>query len=232
MRMPLIPPEDYFGQTLGNWTVLSLHSFRKTHNGTHLAFVNARCKCGTIKSVRLNSLKTGHPETCGCGRRNAENPVRDTNGKTVPSYDIWLGIRKRCFNPKHRSYKDYGGRGITVCDRWLGKQGFANFREDMGPRPSLQHEVDRYPDNNGNYEPGNCRWATVQQNSRNRRSNTLITMFGETKCLAAWVECLDVAHRRNIAWHWRHYGQRGVEELFGEDYVRFWLKRALSHLLH
>lgn len=121
----------------------------------------------------------------------------------TPEYRAWQMMRLRCLDPKHRAYPNYGGRGITVCDRW--KDSPANFIADMGPKPSADHELDRFPDNNGNYEPGNCRWATRKQNSRNRRSNRLVSYRGEQLTLAEWCEMLNmpadtVAHRLDAGW--------------------------------
>jgi hypothetical protein len=89
-------------------------------------------------------------------------------------------------------YKNYGGRGITVCSRWQGQDGFTNFLTDMGPRPSLEYTLDRFPDNNGNYEPGNCRWATRKQQARNSRKNHLETIGGATKVMSEWMETAAV----------------------------------------
>ncbi len=105
-------------------------------------------------------------------------------------YRAWQTMRLRCTDPEHAAYPNYGGRGIAVCDRWL--RSVAAFIADMGPKPSEQHEIDRI-DNNGNYEPGNCRWATRTENSRNRRSNRLIEHEGETLPLAAWAERYGIA---------------------------------------
>ena len=99
-------------------------------------------------------------------------------------YDIWLAIRYRCTNPNCKGYKDYGGRGIKMCERWL--QSPANFFADMGPRPD-GYEIER-KDNNGDYCPGNCIWALRQQNCRNRRSNVPVEAFGERKIIVEWSE--------------------------------------------
>lgn len=101
-------------------------------------------------------------------------------------YRAWQTMRLRCTEPSNSQYPNYGGRGIRVCERWLNS--VEAFIEDMGPKPSPKHELDRYPDNNGNYEPGNCRWATRSENDRNRRSNRLIECRGEKLPLVAWSE--------------------------------------------
>lgn len=103
----------------------------------------------------------------------------------TPEYRAWQQMRLRCTDPKHKAYPSYGGRGITVCDRWLNS--VEAFVADMGPKPSPAHELDR-EDNNKGYYPGNCRWVTRKVNDRNRRSNRLITMNGHTKTLAEWCE--------------------------------------------
>jgi len=100
-------------------------------------------------------------------------------------YRAWQTMRLRCLNPENEAYPDYGGRGITVCDRWL--ESPRHFFEDMGPKPSPMHELDRI-NNDGNYEPGNCRWATRKINDRNRRNNHWVEIAGERKTLAEWCE--------------------------------------------
>lgn len=97
------------------------------------------------------------------------------------TYTVWWSMRRRCENPKQKSYERYGGRGITVCERW---QSYENFLEDMGHVPQGK-SLDRI-DNNGPYSPENCRWATLQEQGRNKRNNRLFTMNGKTQCLAAW----------------------------------------------
>lgn len=92
---------------------------------------------------------------------------------------------KRCFNPNCHAYKNYGGRGVTVCARW--KNDFIAFAHDMGPKPTPKHSIDRI-NNNGNYEPGNCRWATQKEQCRNYRGNTFLTANGKTQTMIAWSE--------------------------------------------
>lgn len=115
---------------------------------------------------------------------------RSWNGKkrTDPTYNSWLSMHQRCEYPAHKSYARYGGRGISVCARW---SDFKLFLEDMGDRPKGM-TLDRWPNTNGNYEPGNCRWATYKQQQRNRRSNRLIDFNGETKPLVEWAELYGI----------------------------------------
>jgi len=108
------------------------------------------------------------------------------SGKKTTEYRIWSGMKYRCINLKNPSYPKYGGRGIKVCDRWL--KSFEDFIKDMGMRPSLQHSLDRI-NNNGNYEPSNCRWATLQEQANNKRDTLFYTnKEGVKKCLADWCK--------------------------------------------
>lgn len=112
--------------------------------------------------------------------------------RSTPERGCWQAMLARCYDPKNSHYAQYGGRGITVCDRWRGS--FEAFLADMGPRPSLAHTVDR-EDTNGNYTPQNCRWATATEQGRNRRDNHLLAAFGKTQCIAAWAEELGIPPR-------------------------------------
>jgi hypothetical protein len=105
-------------------------------------------------------------------------------------YYIWQAMIRRCECPEATGYGNYGGRGIKVCERW--RKSFANFTTDMGPRPSAKHSLDRYPDQNGDYEPGNCRWATVKEQQNNKRTNRLLSHNGRTQTMAQWAEEIGI----------------------------------------
>lgn len=149
-------------------------------------FARYRCVCGTEKDIRKDSVKRGLTRSCGCipgGRKPKHGGSRRANPD--PLYGVWSSILSRCYLKTNRAYRNYGGRGVTVCDRW--RESFAAFREDVGPRPSPAHSIDRI-DNDKGYEPGNVRWATRKEQSRNRRSNHPITHDGQTLLLVEWAE--------------------------------------------
>lgn len=116
---------------------------------------------------------------------------REYRKTKCPYRGIWHGIITRCTDPKYPHFHHYGGRGITVCKRWMGKRGYRNFESDIGPRPSPIHSVDRI-DNNGNYEPGNVHWATPIEQANNTRSVVNVTIAGATKSISAWARQVGV----------------------------------------
>jgi hypothetical protein len=137
------------------------------------------CDCGSDVQVRGQSLRIGRTQSCGCLARltTTQRNHRHGNaarGKQSPEYIVWNSLKTRCLNPKSSSYVHYGGRGITVCPEW--RDSFEAFLRDVGPRPE-GHTLDRI-DTNGNYEPGNCRWATQEEQANNRRADAQVLVNG------------------------------------------------------
>lgn len=157
---------DLTGLRFGKWVVLR----RDGRIGPHIGWL-CRCDCGSPeKRVNGQSLRKGVSSSCGCEQRRIASLTNykhghAVRGKSSRTHGIWTGMLNRCRSPGNSAWKDYGGRGIKVCDRW---NDFINFLEDMGEAPTGM-SLDRFPDKNGNYEPGNCRWATSKQQAANRR---------------------------------------------------------------
>ena len=147
------------GQRFGRLVVVSVRGRGKDH---HVSW-ECLCDCGKRSIVRSSSLMSGQTKSCGCFQIEK---ATSHNGRHRPEYNTWATMLQRCMNPNNPSYKDYGGRGITVCDDWLK---FENFFRDMGKRPTPKHSIDR-KENGGNYEPGNCRWATNTEQAMNKRT--------------------------------------------------------------
>lgn len=197
---------ELLGQTFGRWSVIERGG--KASNGKHRWV--CKCECGNVSEVTGTDFKTGHSKSCGCLNIEILRDIHTTHGMRYSSeYDSWSDMKKRCDNPKAMNYHNYGGRGIKVCSRWL--ESFENFLEDMGPKPSPELTLDRWPNNEtGNYEPGNCRWATDYEQFRNRRSNRWYE-YGEKKMvLTDWASFFGVSHSTLI----EHLKNKKFEDIY------------------
>lgn len=181
------PSKDLTGKRFGHWKVLA----RCGVNAGGKVLWECRCKCKTVHARTGSDLTSGHSTQCKACANRVKSLARTKHGMTrTREFVAWFGMLNRCSNPNHKSYAYYGGRGITVCERWLE---FANFYADMGERPAGT-SLDRI-DNNGPYSPGNCTWSDRKTQMRNTRSNRRITFQGRTKTLAEWAEIRGLSLR-------------------------------------
>lgn len=160
--------------------------------------VDCQCDCGKYRTVDRSNLLSGRTLSCGCLRSERVKLVQTIHGESGnhyhgrrPSveYKTWLGIKDRCLKLENNRYQYYGARGIKICESWL--LSFDNFLSDMGRRPSPKHSIDRI-DNNGNYEPGNCRWATTIQQQANTSRNKFIILNGERIIVAEAIRRVGI----------------------------------------
>lgn len=202
--------KDLTGLTFGGITVLR-----------HLGFIDKRtkwecvCSCGKHFEASTSNILRGKHQSCGCeqtrlSQRKRRHSVTENFGDTPvishPLWRIWYGIKMRCYNPNEPSFKNYGGRGIKMCERWRADGGFENFINDMGTRPSMSHTIDRI-DVNGDYCPENCRWATKREQLNNTRRNLFLQVNGD---------------RISVSQFYREYktiyGLRGLYQLIHKGY--------------
>lgn len=214
--------KDLSGKTSGKLTILSLAGVR---NGA--SYWKCQCECGNFTFVVADALSGKHTKTCGCSWLSAEQNV--THGFTRKDYPyrdifmIWKKMKERCTNKNAKEYHNYGGRGISVHHEWA--DDFESFRTGVGPRPTKKHSLDRI-NNDGNYEPGNVRWATRKVQQNNRRDSVILTWNGETKPIMDWVEHLGIKHATLFG---RYKAGWPVEKILGEPVFkgrRGWRRRS------
>lgn len=184
--------KDLTGKRFNRLLVLSY-----SHSNHRDTFYLCKCDCGVEKHIRGGCLTRGQ-KSCGCYSKDHPSSRKHGHSSTKngisPEYVSWYGMKSRCYIKNQRSYKDYGGRGIRVCKRWLGENGFINFLADMGKKPSPKHTIDR-KNVNLNYTPSNCRWATPKEQSDNTTKTIRITFKGKTKTLVEWSAYLNINRR-------------------------------------
>lgn len=192
--------QDLTGKQFGRLTVLSREPSLPPQYRTRWKCV---CLCGNTKVIHGSSLKRGLTSSCGCLSKEVTKARSIIHGMHKSrEFAIWKGIKNRCNNKNIKSYSIYGNRGIKVCKRW--EDSFSSFYEDMGPRPSKNHSIDRI-DNDGDYCPENCRWATRVEQANNRRTNKKFTHNGKTLNLEQWAKILGLTpvgllHRFSLGW--------------------------------
>lgn len=183
-------------QTFGLLTVVR---FVETRNGKNYWISTCSCDSGKTVEVSTGNLRSGSVLSCGCLKRQPK-----THGLSqTPEYQTWHRMIQRCTNPNNPDYADYGGRGIGVCKRW--RESFVAFYKDVKTRPSTTHELDRWPDNDAGYRPGNVRWATRSEQVNNTRANHFLVHSGKRLSIAEWTAKLNfqptlISSRLNRGW--------------------------------
>lgn len=188
--MPAHNFTDISGQVFNRLTVRERTENDKNKNAQWIC----DCTCGNTTIVLTRDLKSGNTKSCGCLHKES---ARDKNRKYLtshgkknsPEYRIWNGMKNRCLNPKRKDFHNYGGRGITICPRWINS--FSDFFADMGERPSPKHSIDRI-DNDGEYGPDNCRWSIQLVQSNNKSTSVFITHEGQTHTVAEWARITGI----------------------------------------
>lgn len=201
---------DLTGQKFGLLTVIGI-----ADTNTQKTYWVCKCDCSNMKTVRSDSLLCGSIKSCGCLKRKQDKINLTKHYRHMMSgtriYQEWQGMKGRCNNPHDPRYDRWGGRGIKVCDEWQNSfEAFYNWAMANGYKDDLT--IDRI-DNDGNYEPSNCRWATQQEQSRNRSSNIKITIGNSTRTLMEWCSIFNVNYKNVRDRYWRN-GFSSIDDLF------------------
>ena len=176
------------GKKYGRLTVISKAGRNK--HGKQL--FECKCACGNKTTVERGSIRSGNTKSCGCYKQEMAIKANRTHGMTnTPLYNSWRAMQERCNNPNASNYKIYGGRGVAICSEWLEFEPFARWAMANGFQPGLW--IERI-DNNGNYEPSNCKWATREEQSNNRRNNHMVTFRSKTMSIAQWSRVTGIRY--------------------------------------
>ena len=206
------PANDLTGKKFGKLEVIGVHD-----TGSRKTYYVCQCDCGNVKVVRADALISGATKSCGCIKKEQDKINLTANHKHKMSgtriYETWQDMKRRCYNKQNARYDRYGGRGITVCDEWLNNfQSFYDWAISNGYSDDLT--IDRI-DNDGNYEPSNCRWSTAKEQCNNRGSNINITIGNATKSLMCWCEIFNVDYKKVYA-RYKRNGYEGIDRLFND----------------
>lgn len=184
--------QDLTGQKYNRLTITSF-----SHIKDRNYYWNCKCDCGNEVVINIRSLKTGTTKSCGCWNKETRSIRGVTHGmKDQRIYHIHENIKQRCTNSNNNRYKDYGGRGIKICEEWLQFETFYAWAQSNEYDNTLT--IDRI-DNNGNYYPENCRWVTPKEQTKNKRSNVMLTLGDKTQCAMDWSKELNIKYETLIA---------------------------------
>lgn len=194
---------NLLGTRFGRLVVVSESESHVTPGGNKLTKWLCKCDCGNMTIVTTRSLRSGNTKSCGCFKKELLSKRRSKGHESrTRLYGIWKGMKYRCFNEKSHGYARYGGRGITICDDWTNENGFQNFKNwanDNGYCDGLT--IERI-DNDGNYCPENCTWATYEQQANNTCANNRITVHGKTHTISEWSKITGLS--RKTIWRRKH----------------------------
>lgn len=178
--------KDMRGKRFGRLTVLEYAGSRGSGQYAHWHCI---CDCGQEAAIKGQSLRAGDTRSCGCLNQEMRHSAKVHGMHNIPEYHIWQAAKARCNNSNNAKFEHYGGRGIKMCREW--QDNFAVFIADVGRRPEGKYTLERI-DNDGNYEPSNCQWATYATQNRNNRRTRLLTFRGETHCLTDWAKIVGL----------------------------------------
>ena len=190
---------DLTGRRFGHFT--AIRRIPVAECSRNFVYWECLCDCGSVTAVRARFLVEGQKKNCGCMYRLKTHGHARKGARRAKEYCCWVQIKDRCYNPRRAAYAWYGGRGIVMCDAW--KDSYETFLRDMGPRPP-NHSIDRI-DPNGNYEPGNCRWASRLEQANNKRSSVVLEFNGQRLTVNQWARLLHVPSttiRRRLQLKW------------------------------
>lgn len=212
------------GIRYGGLTAIKFHGFVKVGDRNRMGY-ECLCDCGNVVVKTSYILRNGGVRSCGCKTKELASEKLTKHGYSrTREYRILQGIKYRCLNPEHEAFPEYGGKGITIHQEWVDDP--SAFIRYMGKSPSPRHSVDRWPDRNGNYEPGNVRWATFTEQTNNRDNTFWVTYRGETKPSAEWARekgmPVGVIRHRMIKCGWSAEMALDYPYQKGKRYMKKW----------